>query len=193
MIGQRKSQCKPEVRVVGIDASLTGTGVCCSKDGIFNAMFLPESKLRGADRLLSLRNRLFQLIDAFKPELVVIEGYSYGSVGKDFEIGELGGVIKVELREREIPFEVVSPKSLKKFMGVKRDGKELMVAAVKNRLKFDVGNNDNLADATALARVAEVIITNETKYRSELEVVRDMATSKVPKKHEKFPKCRGML
>lgn len=193
MIGQQKSQSKSEVRVAGIDASLRGTGVCCLEKGIFQATFLPELKLTGAERLLVLRKRLFKVIDAFGPELVMLEGYSYDSVGKLFEIGEWGGIIKVGLFERRIPFQIVPPKRLKRFMGVKRKDKELMIAAVKTRLKYDAGDNDNLADAAALARVAEVFITKDTKYRSELEVIRDMNLIKALEKHGKFPKLRGAL
>ncbi len=193
MIGQRKSQRKSEVRVIGIDASLTGTGVCCLEKGTFQTTYLPEVKLTGADRLLVLRTRLFKIIDAFKPELVLLEGYSYNSIGRVFEIGEWGGVIKVELRERGIPFEVVPPKRLKRFMGVKRDDKELMIEAVRKRLKFDAGKNDDIADAVALARVAEVFITEDTQYRSELEVIRDMNLIKILGEHERFQKLRGAL
>lgn len=193
MIGQLKSQIKPEVRVTGIDASLTGTGVCCLEKGVFQPTFIPELKLKGAERLLSLRDRLFKVIDAFKPELVMLEGYSYNSIGRLFEIGELGGIIKVELFIRSIPLIIIPPKRLKKFMGVKRDDKELMIKAVKHRLKFDAGNNDDLADAAALARVAEVYLTKATKYRSELEVIRDMQVTKVLKNHGRFQKLRGAL
>ncbi len=109
MIGQRKSQNKSEVRVIGIDASLTGTGVCCFEYDYFSPFFIPETKLTGGQRLVKLKRRLFEIIDDFKPELVMLEGYSYYSEGKTFEIGEWGGVIKVGLCERDIPFEAVPP------------------------------------------------------------------------------------
>jgi hypothetical protein len=125
--------------------------------------------------------------------LAVIEGYSYDSVGRLFEIGEWGGLAKVALHERGIRFVTVPPKRLKRFMGVKRDDKELMIAAVKRRLKFDAGKNDNLADAAAAARLAEVFLTKDTKYRSELEVVRDMQITKALKNHGRFPKLRRVL
>ena len=193
MIGQQKSEHKSEVRVAGIDASLTGTGVCCLTKGVYYPVFLPEVKLRGAERLLELRRRLFKVIDDFKPELVMLEGYSYDSVGRLFEIGEWGGIIKVEMCSRGIPVESVAPKRLKRFMGVTRSDKELMLEAVKNRLKYDAGNNDNLADAAALARLAEVYLTNDTKYRSELEVVRDMRLVRTAQKNAKYTKRDGSL
>ena len=193
MIGQGKEQSKPEVRVAGVDQSLTGTAICCLENKQLQLTFLPETKLTGAERLLVLRKRLFKIIDAFHPELVALEGYSYDSIGRVFELGEWGGVIKLELFIREIPLIIVPPKRLKKFVGVKRDDKELMIAAVKQRYKFDAGTNDNLADAAALAKVAEVFLTKETKYRSELEVIRDMQITKVLKKHGRFQKLRRVL
>ena len=191
MIGQQKSQCKSEVRVTGIDPSLRGTGVCCLEHGVYTPTFLPELKLRGADRLLALRDRLFNVIDAFWPEMVVLEGYSYDSVGRIAELGEWTGIIKLGLRERDIPFDTVAPKRLKKFMGVKSDDKAFMIAAVKQRLGLDTGKNDNLADAAALARVAEVYLTNDSKYRSELEVVRSMGVVRLPEK--RYKRLKGAL
>lgn len=194
MIGQAKSQSKHEVRTLGIDLSLTGTGLCYLENSKFEPFFLPETKLRGAERLVALRKRFCGILDAHpRPTLTAIEGYSYDSIGRVFELGEWGGIVKLDLFVREIPFVVVPPKRLKRFMGVKRDDKELMIKAAKNRLKFDAEGNDNLADAAALARVAEVYLTKETKYRSELEVVRDMQITKVLKKHGKFRELRGVL
>jgi len=194
MIGQAKSQSKHEVRTLGIDPSLTGTGICYLENGEFHPYFLPETRLHGVERLAALRKRFCSIIDAHPgPTLTAIEGYSYDSIGRVFELGEWGGIIKLDLFAREIPFVVVPPKRLKRFMGVKRNDKELMIRAVKKRLKFDAENNDDLADAAALARVAEVYLTKETKYRSELEVVRDMQITKVLKKHGKFRELRGVL
>lgn len=194
-----------EVRVVGIDASLRGTGVCALINGTFRLQFLPDKNRRGAERLLYLRDKLFKFIDKAKPVLALLEGYSYNSEGRLFEIGEWGGVIKVGLFERKIRILTVPPYRLKKFVGVKKaDGKRypedtyktLIVDAVKRRYKLDTKQNDNLADAAILAKIGEVYLTGSSTYRSELEVVRDLKTTKDLKgagSGWKFRKLRGSL
>ncbi len=136
MIGQPKSQIKLEVRTLGLDLSLSGTGICYLENNEFDAIFLPETKLVGVERLLVLRQRFCEILDAHPlPALAVIEGYAYDAIGRLFEIGEWGGIAKLALHERGIPFVTVPPNRLKRFMGVKRKDKELMIKAVKTRLK----------------------------------------------------------
>jgi Holliday junction resolvasome RuvABC endonuclease subunit len=169
-------------RVVGIDASLRGTGVCTLASGVFKPYFIPETKLRGAERLCSIRNRLLRIVDKFNPMIAVLEGYSYNSEGRLFEIGELGGVVKAALFDRKTRILTVAPLRLKKFIGVTRlNDKSLVIAAVKRRYKLDVGANDNLADAAVLARIGEVFLTDDSQYRAELEVVRDLKLTKEPR------------
>lgn len=50
-----------------------------------------------------------------KNALVYLEGYSYGSKGKIFEIGENTGQLKHSLWVMGVPFEVVAPTSIKSF------------------------------------------------------------------------------
>ena len=46
---------------------------------------------------------------------VVIEDYSYGSVGRVFNIAENMGLLKYKLWEAKIPFTTIAPTSIKKF------------------------------------------------------------------------------
>lgn len=46
---------------------------------------------------------------------VTIEGYSYGSKGVVFHIGEFTGLLKHKLHRRYIPFDVVAPSAVKKL------------------------------------------------------------------------------
>jgi len=193
MIGQPDDQYKTEVCVMGIDASLCGTGICCLKNNELELHFLPETKLRGAERLLSLRNRLCVILDDFKPKLVVLEGYSYESDGRLFEIGEWGGVIKVELYVRNIPLTIATPKQIKKFAsGDGSADKKKMIRSVSQRYNIDVDGNDDLADAAAAAKLGEVYLTGNSKYRSELEIVRDLKLPKV-KNGPRYKKRRKAL
>lgn len=177
MIVQAKIRCK-DVVVVGVDQSLRGTAICISREGVLEPLFLPEKKKRGAGRLLSIRNQIFQEVDKHIVSLAVLEGYAYDAAGRVFELGELGGVIKAEFYLREIPCISVPPTSLKKFAtGNGSASKDRMIKAVAEKYGFET-KNDNIADAVALAKLGEVYLTEESTYRSELEVVKMLKEEK---------------
>ncbi len=46
---------------------------------------------------------------------VCIEGYSYSSTGSVFQIGEITGILKFKLHKLGVDFQVVPPKTIKKF------------------------------------------------------------------------------
>lgn len=107
--------------VLGLDLSLTSTGACYmgSEDGSFVHRSIVV-KDRGTARLIAIENELDQWLDAYKarPSWIFMEGYSYNSrSGKQFDIGELGGVIKryIKLKWEELGAKlvIVPPTSLK--------------------------------------------------------------------------------
>lgn len=147
----------------------------------------PAPKLRGAERLIDLRTKVMTVLLEAKPDLVAIEGYSYDSVGRWFDLGEVGGVLKVELMVNQIPTIVVPPCSLKQFMtGNGQASKKRMMAAVREHLHV-VTNNDDLADAASAAHLAYVMTTGRSERRCELEVIKKLreASSKSPRKDSK--------
>jgi len=79
--------------IMGIDLSLTSTWYCVSG----NAGVI-ESKLRGPARLVEISEILISRIRENDASLVAIEGYSFSSRNSQaHSIGELGGVVRVEL------------------------------------------------------------------------------------------------
>jgi len=152
-------------------------------------MVFKETKLRGAERLSSLKRRIMQSVDVYHPELVALEGYSYESTNRLADLSEIGGVLKLELYEAKIPFIVVPPKSLKKFVTGKGDAsKDRMMISVLQRYAYRT-DNDNIADAVGLAKFAEVYLTGFSEYRSELEVMRNFKAVK-PKKKKRYKKSK---
>ena len=103
-------------------------------------------------------------------KFAALEGYSYDSVGRVFELGEIGGVIKVLLHESNIDYVVVPPSSLKKFAtGVSSASKEDMVDAC---MRHGVTcADDNQADAFFLARVARAFSQDVVDRRCEMDVI----------------------
>ncbi len=141
------------MHIIGLDLSLTATGVALAHDETLTV----TSKQRGVARLIELRDRIVRLCDAGPfghVDLVMIEGYSYGSKNSHAHaLGELGGIIRVALTEAGIRYVDVPPSNLKKYATGKGNASKglVLVEAVK-RLGY-VGSSDNESDALWLREV----------------------------------------
>jgi crossover junction endodeoxyribonuclease RuvC len=133
------------VRILGIDGSLTATGLA-SVEGV--RTLKPPKNMRGAERLSWFGNEIRDLSD--ETDVAIVEGYSFASKAAREVLGELGGIIRVELYRANVPFVVVQPKSVKKFAtGVGNAGKDEVIAAAIRRWGFE-GVSNNEADAWML-------------------------------------------
>jgi hypothetical protein len=85
-------------------------------------------------------------------DLAVIEGYSFGAKGAGvYQLAELGGAIRLMLHERGIPFAVVPPAVLKKFVtGNGIAAKDQMRLEMFKRFGIEALTNDEI-DAAGLA------------------------------------------
>lgn len=179
--------------VVGIDASLTGFGLCIfgvdeTSGEMWNRLTRYASKKKGIERLIDIRNWFsMRLSEAGLISYVAMEGYAWGSDYNREVMGELGGVIKVALfehlaaqEEGVVPCVLVPPQSLKKFTTGKGGAKkEQMLLAVFKKWKVDAHSNDE-ADAYSLARVAAAIVgLTEPTFDYEREVI-DKLTGRGP-------------
>jgi len=156
--------------IVGLDLSLTSTGVAL--DG---GTFRIRPKNKGVERLRLIRGELQSFLadmDAVECiDLVVIEGYSFGSRGRAvFNIGELGGVVRVMLHEESYDFVEVPPTSLKKFATGKGNAPKDAVLASAIRAGFRGDNNDE-ADAWWLWKMGYAILGDEPKYEYQRQVI----------------------
>lgn len=105
----------------------------------------------GMERLAWIREHL--AVDyCATADLVVIEGYSFGSgraggTTHAHALGELGGAVRLELWDRGIPYVDVPPASLKKYAtGRGNANKEQVLVAAVRRLDYQ-GADPNEADA----------------------------------------------
>jgi Holliday junction resolvasome RuvABC endonuclease subunit len=99
------------MKVLGLDLSLTSTGF--SHGG---GTGIISSNAKGAERLYELKKHLEDLLRQFKPEIVAIEGYSFGSRNSQaHSIGEWGGVVRVTLWELAYGFIEIPPTCRAKF------------------------------------------------------------------------------
>lgn len=139
------------LHIVGLDISLTATGVATT----MGATTVP-TKGRRADDLTTRHHRyrhicrtVFGLVGI--PDLAVIEGPSYHSVGGSmWDRGGLWWLIVDGLLDREVPVAVVPPTCRAKYVtGKGNAGKAAVMRAVQHHLGA-IPEDDNQADALAL-------------------------------------------
>lgn len=170
--------------VVGIDPSLTGTGIIVLRNGELGKALTTknEPKLGTIERVRRIYEQINNVIENLStcyvnayigdkrmirwepPSLIVIEGFSYGSKGRGvFDIAYLGWRIREELEryrtEDDIPWLEVSPSQVKQFAtGKGNANKEIVLQQVYKRWGVELTNN-NQADAYVLAQIGRAYLS----------------------------------
>jgi crossover junction endodeoxyribonuclease RuvC len=143
---------------IGLDLSLTSTGIAIGDD----TRVIDAKGLSGPERLIRLRNRITDAIVQRRDEvgltpLVLVEGYSFASRNSHAHaLGELGGIVRVELWEADIPYVEVAPTVRAKFAtGRGNAGKSEVVSAVSARtgIIWDGAGNEDRCDAWVLQEI----------------------------------------
>lgn len=150
------------MKTMGLDLSLTSTGV-----SIGGATASIQSKQKGVDRLMEVRDSVLAAARDAGVEVVAVEGYSYASRNSQaHSLGELGGVIRVALREEGIPYIVIPPTSRAKFAtGKGNAGKSEVVSAVSamTGIVWSGGDGEDRCDAWVLEQMLLVKL-NQSSY-----------------------------
>lgn len=159
------------MKFIGIDPSLTGTGVVClNEEGIVEDEQLikttPKQKIE--DRLELINNTIIKLLNnkyqirytngyIYKNKVnIYMEGLSFGAKGNAItQLAGLHYLLRINLLKRiDLKLEIIPPTTLKKFItGKGNSRKELMLLEVYKRWGVEYKNN-NLCDAYSLARMA---------------------------------------
>jgi Holliday junction resolvasome RuvABC endonuclease subunit len=149
------------MNILGIDLSLTSPALCFSPSNQFSFetcefFFLTDrekflykhKKLHGemfpdytqdSERYNNIAQWIVDIAKQRTVEKVFIEGYSYGSTGRVFQIAENGGVLKFLLWRNHIPYDVVPPTVVKKFAtGKGNANKELIEQSFVAETGFNV-------------------------------------------------------
>jgi Holliday junction resolvasome RuvABC endonuclease subunit len=174
---------------LGIDTSLTGTGVALvntTTAEVRTFTIRPPKDFRGGIRLNFIHGELERLIPAsYFIYRACVEGYAYGGLGKLAELAEVGGVARLFLASRGIDYKVVAPAALKKYItGDSAAEKSDVILAVNTRYGSKL-TDDNQADALALADIAKSTDHPELVVdRPAREVLNKLLTS-TPKKRRK--------
>lgn len=144
---------------IGIDASLTGTGVVVlAGDGDILWNQRMDTKAKGVARLIDIEDRIKHIIEMFTPDLVSIEGYAYAAQNQAHQIGELGGVIRAMLHKHNIRWIEIPPAQVKKFATGKGNAqKDFVMLNVYKKWGAEFSSNDE-ADAFVLAKIGQALM-----------------------------------
>ncbi len=137
--------------VVGLDLSLTATGVGVVTAIMRNAETIRRPQYRGTERLRSIRDAVINRVDGIRPALVVVEGYAHGRTNQAHQLGELGGVVRVALDELGQRWCELPPSSLKKYATGKGNADKAAVLTEAVRRLGYAGSSNDEADALWLA------------------------------------------
>ncbi len=186
--------------IMGIDPSLTSTGIIVLRDSNVELAETTKNRpeLGTLERVKAIRTVIDDIINYLatkeeewqSPDLIVIEGFSYGSKGqKLFEIAYLGWRIREDLESLKalygIPWIEASPSQLKKFATGKGEGdKAIILQQVYKRWGIEFKDN-NQADAFVLAKIGEAYLGGEGLTSFQQEVITSLKTPKVKKSKKK--------
>lgn len=140
-------------RVLGLDLSLTATGVAYA-DGSVGTLVTRATKSMA--RLDRIRSQVVDYLEARTVHVVAIEGYSYNSRNQGEHLGELGGLIRWTLWSVGFPYVDIPPACVKKYAtGKGNAGKgEVLEAAINRSGGLGFGGDNNRADAWWLRQMA---------------------------------------
>ncbi len=168
--------------VIGLDLSLTGTGIVKLRDGKIIEQKLIKSKPVGdlpldeLKRIVIIRDSIVREIEADVNsviQLVAIEGLAFMARNTTalVQLAGLNYMIREKLHFLKIPFVIVAPTSLKKFVTGKGNiAKEMMLLETYKKYKVYFTDN-NLCDAYGLAMIADSLANNVLITKPQKEVV----------------------
>jgi len=149
-------------KLMGLDLSLTSTGVSVNGE-----TFSIKPKTRGIERLIEISDKITNFAVNSRPIAVIIEGYSFGSkFSRAHSLGELGGVVKVDLHRAGFSTVEIPPKCRAKFAtGNGNANKQDVLLSLKAQFpeRFYDGYGDDECDAWVLEQMAYAKL-NESWY-----------------------------
>lgn len=151
---------------LGLDLSLTGTGVILLKNGKIVGQKCIKSKPVG-DKPLDELKRIMKIVEdiemcltAWTVDIAVIENMAFG-VRNATSLTQLAGLnyfVRAMLWSRGTKFVLVAPTTLKKFItGSGASKKDVMLMETYKRYKVTI-LNDNENDAFGLAKIGEILL-----------------------------------
>jgi len=137
---------------LGIDQSFTGFAMCAYKDNTYYAEVY-KSTNKGMPRMLDIRAFIRDWISRVEILDVAMEGYAMGAKGKVFHLGELGGLVKMELADIDKYPLIIPPTTLKKYVTGAGSGQKNQMILHTYKKWGQTFTDDNACDAYGLARL----------------------------------------
>jgi crossover junction endodeoxyribonuclease RuvC len=154
---------------LGLDLSLTGTGVIILEDGKIIKRHLIKSKpvgdlpLNEVRRIRKIVEEIEMIVSENEIQIAVIEGLAFmvRNATALVQLSALNYMVRGMLDDYHISFVIVAPTSLKKFAtGSGASKKDVMLIEVYKRWGVSI-LDDNENDAFCLAKVGEELIINK--------------------------------
>lgn len=123
--------------------------------------FSVSSKFKGMERVNEINNKYIEVAKKHNTVLTIMEGYALGiqQSSSIFDLGELGGVLKMSILKNQNNLIITSPNTLKMmFSGIGKNKKEVMKAkyeeliTTNNKIPKNLENDDEI-DSLALGYV----------------------------------------
>lgn len=150
---------------VGLDFAFANNGIVILDEDcniLSEAIIVTKRPKIDEQRLVDIIDQLESFMDLDNTEMVCIEGLSYGSHGQ--AVSQLGAVhflTRIFLWKKKINYKIIEPTVLKKFVtGKGQCKKDLILLKVYKKWGEEFDDN-NLADAYSLARMAVEEYKNE--------------------------------
>jgi Holliday junction resolvasome RuvABC endonuclease subunit len=159
--------------VLGIDPSLTGTGVAVVKGGVLVKTEVLTSNAAEPlpARLTSLRLGVESFLMAYEPAVVAMETVAFGLPQQASALGAVQGALQVaiwlDLRKRATGeranghFLSVNVSHVKKWVGAKQKNEILLQVYKQYGLTFA---DHNAADATVIAMIADAYLARQSGH-----------------------------
>lgn len=163
---------------MGLDLSLTGTGVVILKDGKIIKQKLIKSKPTPNGKPVDEIKRIQKIVEEIEfclgddvPTIAVIEGLAFmvRNATALVQLSALNYMTRALLLSYEVPFVIVAPTSLKKFItGSGASKKDVMLIETYKRYGVSI-MNDNECDAYGLAQVGLALRGGNSKCTTKLQ------------------------
>jgi Holliday junction resolvasome RuvABC endonuclease subunit len=166
--------------VVGLDLSLSTTGF--HRLGTYASGAISAQHLAGMERLDYILAQIAGLVQ--EGDFVVVEDHAFHAVGNArSKLAELSGIVKFWMWRRQVPYVLVAPTALKKFiLGSGRGEKALILREVYKAYGLDAGTDDE-ADACVLAHIGACLLgREEPRNKAQREVLDALNAAKTAPK-----------
>jgi len=138
--------------VMGIDPARGITGLAVRKNGKSARRGIVKPKTWGFSRMIVIEQVIEHQLKKNEGLFVGIEGYAYNSKWGREAAGELGGIIRRLLFKYKRPLLVISPLTIKAWIGASKKGNIMLEILDRYKVKIE---DDNEADAFLLADITE--------------------------------------